>query len=139
MTKTYVPRNLAAALATALLAAAASTAAVPSAAAAPRTDSRIVSLKISPQPVAKGRTLTVTGELQHRTSAWRSYGGQRVAVLFQPLGSSTWTTVTTAGTNSTGHFTAGSKASQDGTWVVGYAGDGTHFASRSAQDYVDVH
>ncbi|MFF7471060.1 hypothetical protein [Streptomyces sp. NPDC008092] len=103
-----------------------------------RTASRVTSLKITPQPVAKGKTLTVTGVLQHDTTAWKAYGGQRVAVLFRATGSTTWKTVTTATTNSTGHFTAKPKAAKDGTWVIDYAGNSTHFASRSAQDFVDV-
>ncbi|MGY5114410.1 hypothetical protein ACWC2H_00800 [Streptomyces sp. 900105755] len=103
-----------------------------------RTASRITSLKITPQPVTKGKTLTLTGVLQHNTTAWKAYGGQRVAVLFRATGSTTWKTVTTVTTNSTGHFTAKPKATRDGTWVIDYAGNSTHFASRSAQDFVDV-
>ncbi|MGW7423404.1 hypothetical protein ACWGJB_25780 [Streptomyces sp. NPDC054813] len=103
-----------------------------------RTASRITSLKITPQPVAKGKTLTVTGVLQHHTTAWKAYGGQRVAVLFRATGTTTWKTVTTAATNSTGHFTAKPKATRDGTWAIDYAGNSTHFAARSAQDFVDV-
>ncbi|MFG2969195.1 hypothetical protein ACGFZS_38605 [Streptomyces sp. NPDC048288] len=104
-----------------------------------RTASRVTSLKITPQPVTKGKTLTVKGLLQHNTTAWKAYGGQRVAVLFRATGTTTWKTVTTVTTNSTGHFTAKPKATKDGTWVIDYAGNNTHFASRSAQDFVDVH
>ncbi|MFJ6217089.1 hypothetical protein ACIQGZ_27715 [Streptomyces sp. NPDC092296] len=103
-----------------------------------RTNARVVSVKISPQPVAKGKKVTVKGVLQQGTTAWRAYGKQRVAVVFRAQGSTAWRTVAKAVTDRKGRFSVKVKATKDGTWAVSFAGDAGHFAARSALDFVDV-
>ncbi|WP_370414085.1 carboxypeptidase-like regulatory domain-containing protein [Streptomyces fradiae] len=105
-----------------------------------RTDSRVTGLKASPDPVAKGSAITVTGSLQHYTSgAWRGLGYQPVSVWFKPWGKTgTWKQVATGKSSSTGAVSVKTTAGVDGWYQIRYYGDGTHFQTFSGQDWVDV-
>ncbi|MFF9091779.1 carboxypeptidase-like regulatory domain-containing protein [Streptomyces sp. NPDC014802] len=104
-----------------------------------RTDSRVQSLKASPDPVRKGSAITVTASLQHYTGgAWRGLGNQPVSVWFKQWGKSTWKQVATGKSTSTGAVSVRTAASADGWYQVRYAGDATHLQSTSGQDWVDV-
>ena len=105
-----------------------------------RTKTRITGGNASPEPVAKGRTITVRGTLQHYTSsAWRAYSGQKVKILFRPKGSSTWYDEGDTTTRSDGSFGKAFTARQDGTWVaVLLYPNSTHLVSSGYEDYVDV-
>ncbi|MCT9008146.1 hypothetical protein [Streptomyces rhizosphaerihabitans] len=107
---------------------------------AERTQTRITGGNASPEPVTKGRTLTVAGTLQHYTSsAWRAYSGQKVKILFRPRGSSTWYDEGDTTTRSNGSFSKAFTARQDGTWVaVLLYPNSTHLVSSGREDYVDV-
>ncbi|MFJ3900073.1 hypothetical protein [Streptomyces sp. NPDC090025] len=104
-----------------------------------RTDSRVQSLKASPDPVRKGATVTVTGSLQHLTNgAWRGLGSQSVSVWFKPWGKTTWKQVATGKSAANGSVAVKTKASADGWYQIRYYGDGSHFQATSGQDWVDV-
>lgn len=105
-----------------------------------RTKTRIIDGNASPEPVAKGRTITVKGKLQKYTSsAWHAYGSQTVKVLFRPKGSTTWYDMGNTTTRSDGTFSRGYTAQRDGTWVAELLyPDSTHLASAGREDYVDV-
>ncbi|KAB1987595.1 hypothetical protein [Streptomyces triticiradicis] len=107
---------------------------------AERTKTRITGGNASPEPVTKGRTITVRGTLQHYTSsAWRAYSGQKVKILFRPKGSSTWYDEGDTTTRSDGSFGKAFTARQDGTWVsVLLYPNSTHLVSSGYEDYVDV-
>ncbi|MEU5533670.1 hypothetical protein [Streptomyces sp. NPDC020362] len=105
-----------------------------------RTPTRITDGNASPEPVAKGRTITYKGKLQHYTSgAWKAYAAQKVKILFRPKGSSSWYDMGNATTRSDGTFSKGSTASKDGTWVAELLyPNSTHLVSSGREDYVDV-
>jgi hypothetical protein len=103
-----------------------------------RYRTRVTSFNASPEPVSKGKTITVSGGLQRYTTAWKAYSGQNVKIYFQAKGATSWTYEGSAKTSSTGHFSHGFKAAKDGTWRVTYAGNSSYLALTGAGDYVDV-
>lgn len=106
-----------------------------------RYRTRVTSFNAAPEPVRKGKTITVSGSLQRYTSAgtaWRAFSGQSVKIYFQAKGATTWTYEGSAKTSSTGHFSHGFKAAKDGTWRATYAGSSSYLAVTGAGDYVDV-
>ncbi|NSL43416.1 hypothetical protein HO151_04250 [Streptomyces sp. 8P21H-1] len=103
--------------------------------------SRIQSANATPEPVTKGKQITVTGTVQRvNWSARRydNYGGRSVKLQFKPAGSSTYSTVKSVTASGTGALKATVTASQDGTWRWRYSGNTTTGASNSAGDHVDV-
>ncbi|MGK5451063.1 hypothetical protein [Streptomyces radiopugnans] len=103
--------------------------------------SRIRNMNASPEPVAKGKPVTVTGTVQRANWSlhrYDNYGGRLVKLQFRPAGSSTYTTVKSVTASSTGYLKTTVTASQDGTWRWRYSGNTTTGASNSSGDYVDV-
>ncbi len=83
--------------------------------------------------------MTVTGVLQQLSgTAWKAYAGQPVQLWFQAKGASKYTLVSSGKTSSTGLATLKGKATVDGTWLIRYLGDATHFNSTATGDFVDV-
>ncbi|MDX6364461.1 MAG: hypothetical protein QOC85_3471 [Streptomyces sp.] len=107
-----------------------------------RSLTRIKGANASPEPVRKGRTITVKGVLQDRkpgASSWQAYGGKKVQILFRPKGKKTWYLMTTVTAKANGSFSKGLTAQQDGTWVpVFLEPDSKHFVGSGSEDYVDV-
>ncbi|MEU6670575.1 carboxypeptidase-like regulatory domain-containing protein [Streptomyces sp. NPDC046727] len=107
-----------------------------------RALTRIKDANASPEPVTKGRTITVKGVLQERpvgSSTWKAYGGKKVQILFRPKGATSWYLMSTVTTTSSGSFSKGFTARQDGTWVpVHLYPDSKHFVGSGTEDYVDV-
>ncbi|MCL6738083.1 hypothetical protein [Streptomyces neyagawaensis] len=107
-----------------------------------RALTRIRNADASPEPVRKGRTITVKGVLQERqagSSTWKAYGSRKVQILFRPTGKKTWYLMTTVTSKSNGSFSKGFTARQDGTWVpVFLYPDRGHFVGSGKEDYVDV-
>ncbi|GAA4597072.1 hypothetical protein GCM10023194_70900 [Planotetraspora phitsanulokensis] len=91
-----------------------------------------------PEPVRKGKTITVSGTLKYRTSTWHALGRKNVNIYFQAHGSKSWSYVGTAATDRYGRWHKGFKARKDGTWMAKYAGNVTYLAASSVKDYVDV-
>ncbi|MBW8481745.1 hypothetical protein [Actinomadura parmotrematis] len=94
----------------------------------------------SPEPVKKGRTITVGGKLnRYLGGKWKPAGaGASIGIYFKAKGATAWTLLATAKTTSTGTFAKKFKASKDGTWYASYKGSTTYLGSTSAGDYVDV-
>lgn len=95
----------------------------------------------SPEPVSKGTTLTVTGKLSRANwddNAYHGYTGQSVQLQFRKAGTSTYTTVKTVTTNSTGNLRTTVTASSDGYWRYAFAGTTTTASAKAAGDYVDT-
>ncbi|MFE6666716.1 DUF5707 domain-containing protein [Streptomyces sp. NPDC057697] len=100
-----------------------------------------LTVNASPEPVKKGKTLTVTGKLSRANwedHAYHGYSGQPVKLQFRKKNSSTYTTVKTIKTNSTGNLKTTVKASVDGYWRYSFAGTSTTPAVNAAGDFVDV-
>ncbi|MFC4908546.1 carboxypeptidase-like regulatory domain-containing protein [Actinomadura gamaensis] len=98
----------------------------------------ITSLNASPEPVRKGRTITVKGRITKYTGTWQPGSGAAVVISFLPRGAKTWKAVATVKAGRDGWFSKGFKASADGTWSASYAGSAAYLGSKSAGDYVDV-
>ncbi|MGW3242056.1 calcium-binding protein [Streptomyces sp. NPDC001070] len=101
----------------------------------------VLTVNAGPEPVAKGGTLTVTGKLTRanwETDKYAGYSGQSVALQFRSASSSTYTTVKTVTSSSTGALKTTVRASADGSWRFVYAGNSVTGKSTSAGDYVDV-
>ncbi|WP_189782203.1 hypothetical protein [Streptomyces capitiformicae] len=95
----------------------------------------------SPEPVAKGRTITVTGKLTRAnwsTKTYDAYGGRTVSLQFRAKGTDTFTTVKKVTTSSTGGLKTTVTASTDGSYRWVYYGNSTTGRATSAADYVDV-
>ncbi|GII65967.1 hypothetical protein Skr01_60520 [Sphaerisporangium krabiense] len=123
---------------------------------------RIEGFDASPEPVRKGRKLTLEGRLtaascrgnwwwngdvyvvgdgrcrdDHRWSGWRQVGWQDIKVYFHPASGGRWQYVDTIGTNPDGTFFTKIPAYWSGTWKVVFEGARGLYGS-SAADYVRV-
>ncbi|MEV5573520.1 hypothetical protein AB0L06_26045 [Spirillospora sp. NPDC052269] len=98
----------------------------------------ISSFNASPEPVKKGRTLTVKGRFTRQIGTWRPGVGALLTIYFKPSGSSRWKAMGTTRTYRDGWFSKNFKASADGTWAAAYAGSPAYLGVWSAGDYVDV-
>lgn len=96
----------------------------------------------SPEPIVKGKTLTITGTLtqanwQSDTKADAGYGSQPVKLRFRKRGTTTYTTIKTI-MSLGGALRTTVTASADGYWRFSFAGTTTTPAVSAAGDYVDV-
>jgi hypothetical protein len=95
----------------------------------------------SPEPVTKGKTITVTGKLTRAnwsTKKYDAYSGRTVSLQFRAKGTDTYKTVKKATTSSTGGLKTTVTASVDGSYRWVYYGNSTTGVAASAADYVDV-
>ncbi|MFB6813752.1 calcium-binding protein [Streptomyces sp. NPDC056347] len=100
-----------------------------------------LTVNAAPEPVKKGKTLTVTGKLSRANwedNKYHGYATQSVKLQFRKKGSSTYTTVKTIRSSSTGALKTTVKASVDGYWRYSFAGTATTPAVSAAGDFVDV-
>ncbi|MFF6910645.1 HtaA domain-containing protein [Streptomyces sp. NPDC012389] len=102
---------------------------------------RIISFNASPEPVAKGGKLKVSGTLQTAgatSNAWAPLAKASVVIEFQAKGAKTWSKAATVTTDSKGALATSVTAKADGTWRARYAGTADRAAAVSGTDYVDV-
>ncbi|WP_328748304.1 hypothetical protein OHT57_22640 [Streptomyces sp. NBC_00285] len=95
----------------------------------------------SPEPVKKGKTITVTGKLSRAnwdTNKNAGYSTQPVKLQFKKSGSTTWSTLKTIKTSTTGALKTTVKATADGSFRYVFAGTTTTSPVNSAADYIDV-
>lgn len=100
-----------------------------------------LTVNASPEPVAKGRTITVTGKVTRanwETRKYASYGGRHVSLQFKPAGAASYTTVKKVYADGSGKLKTTVKASKTGTWRWAYYGNTTTGASTSSGDNVVV-
>ncbi|WP_326667279.1 hypothetical protein [Streptomyces canus] len=101
-----------------------------------------LTVNASPEPVAKNKTLSVTGRLSRADwetlGGFHGYVGQKVQLQFRKKGATTYTTVKTVTTNSTGNLKTTVKATTDGYWRYSFAGSTTTATATAGGDYVDV-
>lgn len=102
-----------------------------------RYRTKILDFTASPEPVVKGRTVTIVGSLYRETTKWTTFGKQKVSFYFLPKGSSKWTYLGATATDGLGRFRKGFKASKDGTWRA-YYGGASAYVKTYRDDYVDV-
>ncbi|MEU9360136.1 DUF5707 domain-containing protein [Streptomyces sp. NPDC048301] len=100
-----------------------------------------LTVNAAPEPVKKGATITATGKLSRanwENGTYMGYTVQPVKLQFRKKSSSTYTTVKTINTNSTGSLKTTVKAVEDGYWRYSFAGTSTTPAVTTAGDFVDV-
>ncbi|MFH9606020.1 hypothetical protein [Streptomyces sp. NPDC017448] len=100
-----------------------------------------VTVNASPEPVGKGRTITVTGRVTRAnwdTHTYQGYAGRTVSLQFKAAGASSYKTVKKAVSNRTGALKATVKAGASGSWRWTYFGNTTSGANSSAGDRVEV-
>ncbi|MFE8916513.1 calcium-binding protein [Streptomyces globisporus] len=100
-----------------------------------------LTVNASPEPVKKGKTITVTGKLTRAnwdTGTYKGYSKQAVKLQFKKKGATSYTTVKTVTTSSTGTLKTTVKASADGTWRYSFAGTPSTPAVSAKGDYLDV-
>ena len=100
-----------------------------------------LTVNASPEPVAKGARITVTGTLVRAnwdTYRYAGYAGRAVQLQFRPKNSSTYTTVATVNTSNTGTLRTTVTAVKDGYWRWNFTGTPTTGPAKATGDYVDV-
>ncbi|MEU0038783.1 MULTISPECIES: DUF5707 domain-containing protein [unclassified Streptomyces] len=100
-----------------------------------------LTVNAAPEPVKKGKTITVTGALTRaswQTGKYPGYTGQPVKLQFKKKGASTYTTVKTVKTTTGGALKTTVTASVDGTYRYSFAGTTTTPGVSATGDYVDV-
>ncbi|MFC9845888.1 hypothetical protein [Streptomyces sp. NPDC127595] len=100
-----------------------------------------LTVNATPEPVTKGKTITVAGKLTRadwETNKYAGLSGQSVVLQFRKASSSTYSNVKTIKSTSGGALKTTVKASVDGYYRYTYAGVSTVGASTATGDYVDV-
>ncbi|MFJ7293359.1 calcium-binding protein [Streptomyces collinus] len=100
-----------------------------------------LTVNASPEPVKKGKTITVTGKLSRANwddNKYHGYTGQSVKLQFRKKGSDAYTTLKTIKSNSTGELKTTVTASADGYFRYSFAGTTTTPAVNATGDFVDV-
>ncbi|CAL9520938.1 hypothetical protein [Streptomyces sp. Tu 3180] len=100
-----------------------------------------VGVNASPEPVAKGGTITVTGSATRADwgrHAYVGYGDKLAKLQFRKAGTSTYTTVKTVRASSTGALRTTVTAAADGYWRWTFSETSTTGGATAKGDYVDV-
>ncbi|MEU9452230.1 hypothetical protein [Streptomyces sp. NPDC048277] len=100
-----------------------------------------VTANATPEPVAKGGTLTVKGAITRADWVKHKYvgfGGKSAKLQFRKKGSSTYTTLKTVTADSAGTLKTTVKASVDGSYRWTFGATSTTGGATSVADYVDV-
>ncbi|MFD8734643.1 hypothetical protein ACFV06_06945 [Streptomyces sp. NPDC059618] len=100
-----------------------------------------LTVNAAPEPVKKGKTVTVTGKLSRadwEDRKYHGYTGQSVQLQFRKKNSTAYTTLKTVRTNGTGELKTTTTATVDGYFRYSFAGTSTTPAVKAAGDYVDV-
>ncbi|MFI6089298.1 calcium-binding protein [Streptomyces sp. NPDC051218] len=95
----------------------------------------------SPEPIKKGKTLTVTGALTRAnwdTSKYAGYTKQSVKLQYKKKGAASYSTLKTITSDTKGNLKTTVKASADGYFRYVFAGTSTTPAVTSTSDFVDV-
>jgi hypothetical protein len=95
----------------------------------------------APEPVKKGKTITVKGTLTRASWSSGKYvamANQTVSLQFKAAGASSYTTLKTVTSSSTGALSTTTTATVDGAYRYSYAGIGTTHGTSAAGDSVDV-
>ncbi|WP_051740741.1 hypothetical protein [Streptomyces xylophagus] len=100
-----------------------------------------LTVNASPEPVKKGRTITVTGKLTRAdwgSGTYTGYKGRPVQLQFRKKGSSTYTALKTVTSGVGGTLKTTTKAKTDGYYRFVFTGTSTTGPSTATGDFVDV-
>ncbi|MEU5531700.1 hypothetical protein [Streptomyces sp. NPDC020362] len=95
----------------------------------------------TPEPVKKGKTITVTGSLKRadwNDGTYAGYAGQAVLLQYRKKGSNTYTTLKKVTSSTGGTLKTTTTATADGYYRFSFATNTTTAASTAAGDYVHV-
>jgi hypothetical protein len=95
----------------------------------------------APEPVKKGKTITVKGTLTRASWTGGKYvalANQTVSLQFKAAGASSYTTLKTVTSSSTGALSTTTTATVDGAYRYSYAGINTTHGTSATGDSVDV-
>jgi hypothetical protein len=101
----------------------------------------VLTVNASPEPIRKGRTLSITGKLTRADWAKDSYvalANQYVELQYKRNGATSWTTLKMIKSTSAGAMKATTTATYDGSYRFVYAGATTTSSVTSREDFVDV-
>jgi predicted secreted protein len=104
-----------------------------------KAHTRISDFEASPSRVRKGRTVTVSGDLEAWGRGWDDVRGAKVNVYFRQYGSSGWKYVASDYTDRHGDFSANTRAYKSGTFKAVYAGSDKLYGTTSHYDSVRVY
>ncbi|MEV7341657.1 hypothetical protein [Streptomyces sp. NPDC093544] len=100
-----------------------------------------LTVNAAPEPVKKGKTITVTGKLTRadwETNKYVGLSGQTATLQFRKANSTTYTNVKGIKSTAGGALKTTVKASVDGYYRFTYAGITSTAASTATGDYIDV-
>jgi len=100
-----------------------------------------LTVNATPEPVKKGKTITVTGKLTRANwdgGNYTGYASQPVQLQFRKNGTSAYTTLKTVKTTTKGDLKTTVKANVDGYFRYVFAGTATTAALGAAPDFIDV-
>ncbi|MEV6994445.1 hypothetical protein AB0N87_35590 [Streptomyces sp. NPDC093228] len=100
-----------------------------------------VTVNASPEPVKKGKSITVTGKLTRanwESGTYTGYEGRPVQLQFRKKGSTTYTTLKTVTSGMKGALKTTTKAGTDGYFRFRFTGTTTTGPATAAGDFVDV-
>ncbi|MFE5858574.1 HtaA domain-containing protein [Streptomyces sp. NPDC056500] len=103
-----------------------------------RLKTAISSFNAGPEPVRKGRAITVGGTLRSLDGSWKNTASQSVTIWFKADGAKTWSKQSTVRTNSKGAFTKAFTANKDGSWKAVFTATSSRLGTTSGSDRVDV-
>ncbi|MFJ6703295.1 MULTISPECIES: hypothetical protein [unclassified Streptomyces] len=95
----------------------------------------------SPEPVVKGRTITVRGKLTRAdwdASAYKGYQGQKAVLQFRPEGGTAYTNVKDITSGTGGTLSTTVKASRSGYYRYVFAGTATTAPATATGDFIKV-
>ncbi|WP_030562090.1 hypothetical protein [Streptomyces aureocirculatus] len=100
-----------------------------------------LTVNASPEPIKKGKTLTVTGALTRanwETHKYAGYTSQSVKLEFKKKGAPSYAAVKTVKSDNKGNLKTTVKASTDGTYRWAFAENSTTSGVNATGDFVDV-
>lgn len=100
-----------------------------------------VTVNASPEPVTKGRPITVTGKISRADfglNRYVNYGRKQATLQFRKAGTNTYTAIRRVTANSAGDLRTTVTASTDGYWRWSVGGTTTTAGAGSLADYVNV-
>jgi hypothetical protein len=104
-------------------------------------DTVIQNYNAAPEPVRKGRPITVSGRLKRLADSslgYTVYPGKTIRVYFRPKGSATWAYMGATKTAGDGRFRKAFTAKLDGYWRAYFPGTSNCDRQKSLDDFVDV-
>ncbi|MFC4065071.1 hypothetical protein [Actinoplanes subglobosus] len=102
---------------------------------------RLATANATPEPVKKGKKITITGTLTRAdwsTGAYRPYAGRYVTLQWFKRGGKKWANVKSVKSNAKGQLKTTVKATADGSYRFVYTADAASAGATGYSDYIDV-